>query len=142
MATANKDMNEMMRSRRKDMMDLPAYEGPPSEVSVEVEAKSSEPTPESSEQPENAEGLTVIAPGEPSTGEKFEYEPLTDAPGAWAVYPPGVPCDENEYRVAMDRPAGKDDFAKMTKAIEDAGGTTVEPTTSTPGTTPVEEEGY
>jgi hypothetical protein len=107
MATSNKSMSDMMRGRRKEMADLPAYEGPPSE-----------------EAPEEQESkIKVAAPGEPSTGDQFEYEPFLDTPGAWVVYPPGVPCDDAEYRVQMSSPAGADDFAEMQKALDDAGAT-------------------
>jgi hypothetical protein len=104
-------MSDMMRGRRKEMMDMPAYEGPPSE-----------------EEPGEQESkFTVAAPGEPSTGDQFEYEPFTDVPGAWMVYPPGVPCDDTEYRVQMSSPAGADDFAEMQKALDDAGAASPEP---------------
>lgn len=111
MATSNKTMSDMMRGRRKEMADLPAYEGPPSE-----------------EEPGEQESkIKVAAPGEPSTGDQFEYEPFLDMPGAWVVYPPGVPCDDTEYRVQMSSPAGPDDFAEMQKALDDAGATSPEP---------------
>jgi hypothetical protein len=111
MATSNKAMSDMMRGRRKEMMDMPAYEGPPSE-----------------EAPEEQESkITVAAPGEPSTGDQFEYEPYEGTGGAWIVYPPGVPCDDTEYRVQMSTPAGPDDFAEMQKALDDAGASSPEP---------------
>jgi hypothetical protein len=111
MATSNKAMSDMMRGRRKEMMDMPAYEGPPSE-----------------EEPGEQESkIKVAAPGEPSTGDQFEYEPFLDMPGAWVVYPPGVPCDDTEYRVQMSSPAGPDDFAEMQKALDDAGAGNPEP---------------
>lgn len=114
MPTSNTDMNTMMRSRRAEMEKIPGddtYEGP-----TETESPS-----------EDAAEFTVAAPGEPSTGEQFEYEPLPDRPGAWAVYPPGVPCDDTVYRVQMDAPAGEGDFDGMQKALDDAGATDVEP---------------
>lgn len=124
MPTTNKDMSDMMRRRRREMEEIPeesVYTGPDAEVDVDVEV---EPEASTSESPE---GMRVAAPGEPSTGERFEYEPLTDVPGAWVVYPPGVPCDDAEYRVQLDRPAGKDDFAKMQQALDDAGAVSSEP---------------
>jgi hypothetical protein len=122
MATSNKTMSDMMRGRRKEMMDMPAYEGPPSE-----------------EEPGEQESkIKVAAPGEPSTGDQFEYEPFLDMPGAWVVYPPGVPCDDTEYRVQMSSPAGADDFAEMQKALDEAGATSSEPSSSTE---PAVEEG-
>lgn len=115
MATTNRDMNTMMRRRRQEMEDLPAYEGP---AKAEVESPK-----------EDAPGkqFTVKAPGEPSDGESFEYEPSEATPGAWMVYPPGVPCDDTAYRITMDAPATADDFAGMQEAIEDAGGRNPEP---------------
>jgi hypothetical protein len=111
------------------MADLPAYGGPPSE---EVSEPSDTPTEEATE-------FTVKAPGEPSTGEGFEYEPMSSSPGAWVVYPPGVPCDDTQYRVTMTGPAAASDFAGMEKAIEDAGGSTGEAPESTPSS--LDEEG-
>lgn len=123
MPTSNKDMADLMRKRRSEMADLPAYEGPSADVAVAVKTEPADPEAESASETKSS-GITVMAPGEPSTGDGFEYEPLTDTPGAWAVYPPGVPCDEAEYRISMNRPAAAADFEKMQKAIEDAGGTT------------------
>jgi hypothetical protein len=126
MATSNKSMSDMMRGRRKEMADLPAYEGPPSE-----------------EAPEEQESkIKVAAPGEPSTGDQFEYEPFLDMPGAWVVYPPGVPCDDTEYRVQMSTPAGPDDFAEMQKALDDARATNSGPVTSVVSELDSEEDGY
>ena len=120
MATSNKSMGDMMRTRRKQMMDESMggpYSGPPDETAEEDTEEASETSEEK---------FKVAAPGEPSTGEQFEYEPMLDIPGAWVVYPPGVPCDDAEYRVQMDSPADKDDFPNMEKAITDAGGNTSE----------------
>lgn len=108
MATSNKDMGSMMRSRRAEMAAIPGetpYTGP-----------DSAPTP-----PEPKKSFDVLAPGDPDADNQFEYEPMTDIPGAWVVYPPGVPCDGNEYRVTMDHPAAEGDFAGMQKALDDAG---------------------
>lgn len=124
MPTTNKEMGDMLRKRRQELTDGPAYE-PPTDVEISVEAEAPEPEGAESESPTS--GITVKAPGEPSEGTSFEYEPLTDVPGAWVVYPPGVPCDDTEYRVTMNKPAGAADFAKMEQAIQDAGGATVEP---------------
>jgi hypothetical protein len=115
MATSSRDMSDMMRGRRKQMMSH--YTGPEDEAEAE----------DSPKEEAKEKSLTVAAPGEPSTGDTFEYEPLTDMPGAWVVYPPGVPCDENEYRVQMDRPAGVEDFAAMQEALDEAGATNPEP---------------
>lgn len=129
MPTSNKEINDMLRGRRKEMSDLPAYEGPPSddeaEVSVTATASREPPPsePDGGGEGEESSGITVMAPGDPSDNtEGFEYEPMTDIPGAWVVYPPGVPCDDTEYRIALKKPAGAGDFAKMQKALEDAGG--------------------
>lgn len=118
MATSNKDMNDRIRAKRRELSEMPG------DSSEEAE-KSAEPAPD--------EGKTykVAAPGEPSTGEQFEYEPMTDIPGAWVVYPPGVPCDDTEYRIQMDKPADKSDFEGMQKALEEAGATNPEPAVDT-----------
>jgi hypothetical protein len=118
------DMNSIMRQRRKELEDLPAYEGPPSRsVSVEIET---EPQTDTEESPAPS-GMTVAAPGDESTGETFEYEPFPDSPGAWVVYPPGVPCDDTVYRVQMTQPAKESDFSKMQQALDDAGAASSEP---------------
>lgn len=113
MATSNKDMGNMLRERRAMMAEMPddaPYDGPPAD-----------------ETPKDEKSYKVAAPGEPSTGEQFEYEPMTDIDGAWVVYPPGVPCDDTEYRVTMDAPAGADDFAGMKRALDEAGSGNPEP---------------
>lgn len=123
------DMNAMMRNRRKEMADMPMYEGPPPKkavvaVSVGPDEEQTEPVDNPSEEAaEPSGGITVAAPGEKSSGEGFEYEPLPNIPGAWVVYPPGVPCDDTEYRVQIDHPAAEGDFAKMQTALDDAGAT-------------------
>lgn len=109
MATSNKDMNDMMRGRRAEMAAMPADE------------------PEPPAEEEAGKKFTVAAPGEPGDDTKFEYEPVVDRPGAWVVYPPGVPCDDTEYRISMDSPAAESDFAGMQEALEDAGATNPEP---------------
>jgi hypothetical protein len=135
MATSNKAMSDMMRGRRKEMMDMPAYMGPPSDE--EATEPSDNPTEEAAEP---SSKFTVAAPGEPSTGDQFEYEPFLDMPGAWVVYPPGVPCDDTEYRIQMSSPAGPDDFAGMQKALDDAGAASPEPAPA--GDMGAEEDGY
>ena len=121
MATANKAMNDMMRTRHREIADLPIYEGP-SRATERETATEEAPKPEAPKKE-----FTVKAPGEPSTGEQFEYEPFVDIPGAWVVYPPGVPCDDNEYRVTMDEPAAAEDFEGMQRAIDNRAETTPEP---------------
>lgn len=143
MATSNKQMGDMLRKRRDEMSDLPAYEGPPAKdasVSVEVETDATTPPTEPNAEGDSA-ALKVNAPGEPSTGSGFEYEPVTDVPGAWIVYPPGVPCDDTEYRVTMSKPAAEADFPKMQKAIEDAGGTVADPGAVGASASPVSDVG-
>jgi hypothetical protein len=115
MATTNRDMNDVIRRRRQEMVDLPAYEGPPSTDT------------ETPKEDSPGKAFTVKAPGEPSDGESFEYEPSESTPGAWMVYPPGVPCDDTAYRITMGSPATAEDFAGMQEAIEDAGGGNAEP---------------
>lgn len=118
MATSNKMMGDMLRNRKADMAAMPGsepYTGP-------------EPANDADKATENTEKFQVLAPGDADTETQFEYEPFTDIPGAWVVYPPGVPCDPNEYRVRMDQPAGPDDFAEMQKALDDASDTGSEAT--------------
>lgn len=121
-------MDDMMRTRRAEMAQIPddtAYDGPP---------------PPNDEAPKEDAAYKVAAPGEPSTGDQFEYEPMIDIEGAWVVYPPGVPCDDTEYRVTMDAPAGADDFAGMKKALDEAGASNPEPAVDEAGDTPVDSE--
>jgi hypothetical protein len=107
-----------MRNRRRQMADT-AYGGPPTAAP--------EPTNDTDMATESTEKFTVAAPGEPGTSDQFEYEPFVDTPGAWVVYPPGVPCDDTEYRIQMPQAAQPDDFAEMQKALDDAGATNPEP---------------
>jgi len=66
--------------------------------------------------------FTVQAPGVAAPDDQFVYEPLPDTPGAWAVYPPGVPCETSIARISRATPAGVADFPKMQQALDDAGG--------------------
>lgn len=102
MATkTNAMMDDLIRSRRAEMAAVPGDE------------------PEAEDNPaEEQKEYVVAAPGEPATEGRFEYEPFIDVPGSWVVYPPGVPCDDNEYRVEMDGPAGADDFEGMQAALD------------------------
>jgi hypothetical protein len=126
MATSNKAMSDMLRKRRSELNQIPDDAAPyelPSDTETELPPPDAEietePDPIEDPLTESAEtDYTVAAPGEPSTGETFEYEPLPDTPGAWAVYPPGVPCDDSEYRISMAEPATADDFAGMQEAID------------------------
>jgi hypothetical protein len=111
-------MDDLMRNRRRQMADT-AYGGPPTAAP--------EPTNDTDMATESTEKFTVAAPGEPGTSDQFEYEPFVDTPGAWVVYPPGVPCDDTEYRIQMPQAAQPDDFAEMQKALDDAGATNPEP---------------
>lgn len=72
-------------------------------------------------------GFTVQAPGSESPPEQFIYEPLEGTPGAWAVYPPGIPCDTSTYRISRADPAPAADFDKMQAALDDAGAETESP---------------
>lgn len=115
MPTSSRDMSDIIRRKRREIADMPMMDDDSdTKVAVKVESK-----PES--ETETPKTMTVAAPGEPSTGESFEYEPFTDAPGAWVVYPPGVPCDDAEYRVQLDHPATESDFPKMQEALDRAG---------------------
>lgn len=119
MATTNRDMNNMMRQRRRDMADMPMDMSKDTSVDPDVAEEPNEST------------FTVAAPGDASTGDQFEYEPMTDIAGAWVVYPPGVPCDDTAYRIQMDKPAEAEDFAEMQQALDDAeGGSTSASTAS------------
>lgn len=134
--TSNAGMNAMLRKRRSELNQIPGEDAPyelPSDADTETELPPPDaeievdPLEESVDEPTTATDYTVVAPGEPSTGEGFEYEPLPDTPGAWAVYPPGVPCDDTEYRITMDAPATADDFAGMQEAIDAADTRRAEP---------------
>jgi hypothetical protein len=46
--------------------------------------------------PSGSRDFTVQEPGTDAPDNQFVYEPLDTTPGAWAVYPPGVPCDANK----------------------------------------------
>lgn len=112
MAVKSRNMNDMMRMRRHEMAAASRGEDMPM-MEIEIEEEESPKNEQKSEKQ-----FKVAAPGEPSTGENFEYEPFIDIPGAWVVYPPGVPCDDNEYRVVMDEPAKAADFDKMQMALD------------------------
>lgn len=148
MPTSNRDMNDMMRRRRRELDEIPGegsvYEPPsgendrkPDAVAIAikpVDAPDEEltepvdnPEEEAAEGTESAPGLTVLKPGEPSDGESYEYAPNPDVPGAWVVYPPGVPCDESAYRITMQRPARAGDFEQMEEALRSAGAETTGP---------------
>lgn len=127
MPTSNRDMGNLLRRRRAELNEIPGEDAPyelpsdadtelpPPEADIEIDPLA-EPGAET--EPATETDYTVAAPGEPSTGESFEYEPLPDTPGAWAVYPPGVPCDDTTYRITMDQPATADDFDGMQAAID------------------------
>lgn len=114
MPTTNKEMSDMMRKRRDEMAAIPDE---PEPVEESPAAESTETAPDK---------FTVAAPGETSTGEQFEYEPMVDTPGAWVVYPPGVPCDDTAYRIQMDSPAAAGDFDGMAQALREAGDTSID----------------
>jgi hypothetical protein len=100
MATSNKAMGDLLRKRRAELNEIPGEDAPyelPSDTDTELPPPDAEieTEPDPTEDPlteaaETEADYTVVAPGEPSTGESFEYEPLPDTPGAWAVYPPGA----------------------------------------------------
>ena len=91
--------------------------------------------------PAEKRGFTVQAPGSESPPEQFIYEPLPEHPGAWAVYPPGVPCDTGTYRVSRADPAPAADFDKMQAALDEAQGSGEE-SPELPSDTAEEEGGY
>lgn len=135
MPTSNRAMGNMLRRRRAELNEIPGEDTPyelPSDTEPELPAPDADievdPLDESLDESVAETDYTVVAPGEPSTGESFEYEPLPDTPGAWAVYPPGVPCDDTAYRITMDAPATADDFAGMQAAIDAADTRRAEPT--------------
>jgi hypothetical protein len=63
--------------------------------------------------------FTVQPPGTHSPDDQFTYEPLMQTPGAWAVYPPGVPCDPATARISRSTPADVPDFPKMQAALDE-----------------------
>lgn len=67
-----------------------------------------------------SQDFTVQEPGTHSPTDQFVYEPDDDKPGAWVVYPPGVPCDTEEYRISRSTPADVPDFPKMQSALDDS----------------------
>jgi hypothetical protein len=74
--------------------------------------------------------FTVQEPGVDAPDDQFVYEPLDTTPGAWAVYPPGVPCDANKTRISRTTPADVADFPKMQRALdEDTGSADLTDTT-------------
>jgi len=117
MATkTNPEMDSLIRTRRSEMAQVPDYEPPkpegPLAPSDEIEAEATQETGK----------FAVEAPGAETDPEKFTYEPFTDVEGAWAVYPPGVPCDTAEYRISMSEPAKATDFESMKTALDEAAG--------------------
>lgn len=76
----------------------------------------------SEESASGSRDFTVQEPGTHSPTDQFIYEPLIDSgyEGAWVVYPPGVPCDPEEYRISRASPAGVGDFEKMKAALDES----------------------
>jgi len=122
---ANRGMNNALRKER-DGLSAYMYGGdepdaspvPPEEISEEalegpdaaviaVKAPSEAP-------PEDlpVESFTVLEPGEEDPPDMYVYA-QGEAPGTWTVYPPGVPCDTEAVRVALDHPATEADLARM-----------------------------
>lgn len=116
MPTTNKDMGDMLRKKRDDLGAY-MYEGGPPETPSDgpdavILAKSTEPLPET----EETSGLQVLDPGQPDPPDKYVYA-QGDAPGSWVMYPPGVPCDTETTRVALDHPATVEDLTAMDEAV-------------------------
>jgi hypothetical protein len=74
--------------------------------------------------PSGSRDFTVQEPGTDAPDNQFVYEPLDTTPGAWAVYPPGVPCDANKTRISRTDPADVADFPKMQAALDEEPGET------------------
>lgn len=84
--------------------------------------------------------FTVQPPGVEAPDDQFVYEPLPDTPGAWAVYPPGIPCETSISRISRSTPAGVADFPKMQQALDESGGGESLPPLDELGPLPDEEE--
>lgn len=120
------NMSEAMRSRRREMLDYMYRGGATDDPAQDPEADpAAEPAPT----------FTVVDAGQPTNEDEstsFVYEPFEGSEGvqgAWVVYPPGVPCDQEERRVIMDHPATPEEFDRMAEAIKAGGKTTPEPET-------------
>jgi len=92
-------------------------ESPAEEAAESPEEEAQE---EQQEGPESDTGITVLQPGDKDDPDMYTYEPMDN--GAWMVYPPGVPCDDQELRVELDHPATPEDFEEMQEALDAAGG--------------------
>lgn len=114
-------MNDMMRSRRKDMNEY-MYQSPDSSSSDP--STSNDPAADTAPDntvgstPDAASSITVLAPGDPSDDTMFTYEKQDN--GAWMVYPPGVPCETGKARVQLDHAATESEYADMETALEDS----------------------
>ena len=80
----------------------------------------------------DSQDFTVHDPGVDVPDDQFVYEPLPETPGAWAVYPPGVPCETSVTRIGRATPADVADFPKMQAAIDEASGSDEMDTRDTP----------
>lgn len=124
MATSNKMMSDMLRNKRREQLDYMYRAGETADVAADPEADPAElPAPT----------FEVKDAGQPDDSpESFIYEPFVDAPGAWVVYPPGVPCDQEERRVVLDHPATSEELDRMSEAIDQGGKTKPKPEPESP----------
>lgn len=118
MPTSNADMNTMLRKRRGELEDY-HYQGDGPDAAVVITAAPDDETAEKLPDNEAAEGearFQVLEPGDADPPDKYVYA-LSDIPGAYTLYPPGVPCDTGTTRVALAHPATAEDLARMDEAL-------------------------
>jgi hypothetical protein len=116
--TTNRNMNDMLRKKRGELEDY-MYKGEPDAAVVITAApddEAAEVIPDNEAAAGETAGLTVLAPGEEDPPDMYVYA-QGETPGAWTMYPPGVPCDTGTTRVALDHPATAADLARMDEAV-------------------------
>jgi len=132
MPTSNKAMGNMLRKER-DGLSSYMYGGADAETPPESAAETTsgaglEDLLGGAELPDDipTESFTVLAAGDTPDPEQYTYELSTEAPGAWMIYPPGVPCPSGAAKIQRSSPASAAELAEMETALLEAEGGTAE----------------
>lgn len=117
MPTSNKSMSNLMRKGREDLSSYMYQGDAPEDVELE--------DPLGAELPDEMEGaapedFTVLAAGDTPDPEMYVYELEPDRPGAWLIYPPGVPCESGGAKIQRSSPASAAELTEMETALMSA----------------------
>jgi hypothetical protein len=123
--TSNKAMADRLRGARDELSSY-MYQAP--EASTDDLAEP--PLPPDEVEGAAPEDFTVLEPGDEADPEKYTYELAPGSPGAWMVYPPGVPCESTGQRIQTSGPASASELTEMEAAL--GGGTAPSERPSTP----------